>query len=90
MRKRKLVSLVAATSMVISLLAGCGGNNSAPASTTAADGETTVAVENTQEETTAVPENVVSGNENVENPFYVYSWNTEVGERLEYFKKAYP
>ena len=23
-------------------------------------------------------------------PFYVYSWNTEVGDRLEYFKKAYP
>ena len=26
----------------------------------------------------------------VGDPFYVYSWNTEIGDRLEYFKKAYP
>lgn len=31
-----------------------------------------------------------SGPSKGDEPFYVYSWNTEVGDRLEYFKKAYP
>lgn len=59
-------------------------------STATDDSTTTDDAESEEPAATEVPENVISGDESVADPFYVYSWNTEVGDRLEYFKKAYP
>lgn len=81
----KFLALTLVGAMVISS-AGCAtktdketSNNDSNDKVTSVPSDTATSVP----EATAVPE--VSN-----EPFYVYSWNTEIGDRLEYFKAAYP
>ncbi|WMC93668.1 hypothetical protein [Kineothrix sp. MB12-C1] len=79
MKKRVLSALLSLT-MVAGLLAGCG--QSAPTATTEAPAE---------EKAEAVKEEVpAEGGETSTDKFYIYSWNTELGERLQYVYDAYP
>lgn len=101
---RKVLALLLVLVMVGSMV-GCGKDKTTKTSTndgdkteesTASDDSKTddtkdaKAEESTAPAETEIPENTISGDENVDKPFYVYSWNTEIGDRLEYFKKAYP
>lgn len=96
---KKAIALLLVVVMSIGMLAGCGSSDVDTEETVteepAAKEETTTeeaAAEETTEEAAEeeIPENTITGDENVEDPFYVYSWNTEIGDRLEYFKEAYP
>lgn len=89
--KKKVISVLLSTAMVASLLVGCGSGSSetAPAADDGAAAETTTeeeapaADEGAAEET--ADDSAASGDK-----FYIYSWNTELQERLAYVTDAYP
>lgn len=82
--KKKLLSALLSVAMVASLLAGCGSStdSTAPADTTSTETE----AEAPAEEAEAPAEEAAASTDK----FYIYSWNTELGERLEYVYAAYP
>ncbi len=76
--KKKLLSALLSTAMVASLLVGCGGDGGAATTDNNAAADNTAAADTSSDA-------AASGDK-----FYIYSWNTELGERLEYVYKAYP
>lgn len=85
--KKKLLSVLLSSAMIASVLAGCGSNGGGSTTTPAADNTATEApaadnsaaapaADNSAAEAPAA--DVASGDK-----LYVYSWNTELGERLE-------
>ncbi|MBD5501912.1 MAG: hypothetical protein HDR10_12055 [Lachnospiraceae bacterium] len=88
--KKKLLSALLSVAMISSLLVGCGGGNAettteeAPAQTEAEAPAQTEAEAPAQTEAEA-PADTASGDK-----FYIYSWNTELQERLAYVFEANP
>lgn len=89
--KKKVISVLLSTAMVASLLAGCGsGSDSAApaaddgaAATEEAPAEEAAAEEAPAED--AAADTAASGDK-----FYIYSWNTELQERLKFVTDAHP
>lgn len=80
MRKsKKALALILALAMSVTCF-GCGSDSKTTDSDKTKTSEATV----TSEDPTA---NIST---DASDKFYVYSWNTELQDRLEYFKKAYP
>lgn len=84
--KKKVLSALLSVTMVASLLIGCGGSTTteAPAADAPA-APTETAEEAPAAETADTADAAASGDK-----FYIYSWNTELGQRLEYVYAAYP
>ena len=78
--KKKLISMLLATALVATSLVGCG----APAEEKAKE-EGAAKEEAAVEEEAVVEEEAAS-----DDPFYIYSWNTELGDRLNYVYEAHP
>ncbi len=90
--KKKLLSALLSTAMVASMLVGCGSDSAkteAPAADDAAATETTEeaapAEDAAAEEEAPAEDAAASGDK-----FYIYSWNTELQERLKYVTDANP
>ncbi len=93
--KKKLLSALLSTAMVASLLVGCGSdgaannssNDAAPADNAAAstDNNTQAAPADNTAADTSSSDAAASGDK-----FYIYSWNTELQERLAYVFAANP
>lgn len=81
---KKALALSLAMAMGLSLVA-CGGGDTTETATTAAGGDDTT---DTTPATEEVAELEMPSEEG--DPIYVYSWNTELGSRLEHFYDAYP
>lgn len=90
--KKKVISVLLSTAMVASVLAGCGsdsGSTAAPAAddsaatTEEAPADDAAAEEAPAEDASA--DTAASGDK-----FYIYSWNTELQERLAYVTEAHP
>ena len=89
--KKKLLSALLSTAMVASMLVGCGSDSAS----TEAEAPAEEAAEETATEEEAPAEDAAeeapaedaaaSGDK-----FYIYSWNTELGERLQYVYDANP
>ena len=78
--KKKLLSALLSVAMVSTLLVGCGGGaEEAPAATD--DAAAPAATEEAPADDAAA-----AGTD----PIYIYSWNTELGERLKYVYDANP
>lgn len=89
--KKRMISAVLASAMVAASLSGCGSSADKGADVAAQATENTDTQESAAEGTGA--EENASGDTaaaNVEDPFYIYSWNTELEERLNYVKEAHP
>jgi ABC-type glycerol-3-phosphate transport system substrate-binding protein len=81
--KKKLLSTIIAASMVAGLMTGCGSGSTSTDSTSSSDDTTT---ENTlSSENTSTTTSTGS-----DDKFYIYSWNTELQERLNYVYDVYP
>lgn len=79
MRKSKrALALIMALAMSTAIW-GCGSNNENATSDNAS-----------QEPAASTEASDAAGDTAEAEKFYVYSWNTEVGDRLQYFKDAYP
>ena len=93
--KKKLLSALLSTAMVASLLVGCGSdgaannssNDAAPADNAAAstDNNTQAAPADNTAADTSSSDAAASGDK-----FYIYSWNTELQERLAFVFEANP
>ncbi len=91
--KKKLLSVLLSSAMLASVLVGCGGNDgggsTAPADTsTEAPADTSTEAEapaDTSTEAEAPADTAASGDK-----LYVYSWNTELQERLQLVLKDKP
>ena len=78
--KRKVLSVLLAASMMATMLVGCGGSETK-------DQETNKdAQEESADKTDKEEEKPEASNEK----FYIYSWNTELGDRLEYVYAKFP
>ncbi|MCD7724434.1 MAG: extracellular solute-binding protein [Clostridiales bacterium] len=88
--KKKVVSVLLSTAMVASLLAGCGSSSSDTTSTADDSAATTeeASADDAAEEETATEETTETTSSG--DKFYIYSWNTELQERLTYVTDAYP
>ncbi len=93
--KKKLLSALLSTAMVASLLVGCGGSDNNASDSTAdnsaaTDSSTTddSAATDTAADDTAT--DTASDSAEGGDKFYIYSWNTEVQERLAYVYEVYP
>ena len=93
--KKKLLSALLSTAMVASLLVGCGGSDNNTSDSTAdnsaaTDSSTTddSAATDTAADDTAT--DTASDSAEGGDKFYIYSWNTEVQERLAYVYEVYP
>lgn len=85
---KKVMALSLALAMGLSLVA-CGGDDAdSTEATTAAGGDDTSAATEAPAGTEAVAEAEMPAEEG--ETIYVYSWNTELGERLQYFRDKYP
>ena len=80
--KKKLLSVLLSVAMVATMLAGCGAKEEAAAPAEEAAVEEAAPAEEAAE---AAPAESTSA-----DPFYVYSWNTELQERLSYVFAQYP
>ena len=81
--KKKLLSALLSVAMVATLLVGCGGTTEEAA----APAEDAAVEEAAPAEDAAAPaEDAAASAE----PFYIYSWNTELQERLSYVFAKYP
>lgn len=81
--KKKILSVILATAVACGTLVGCGGSSAAapaaaPATEEKADAPAADAAE---------PAEV---SDNTGEKFYIYSWNTELQDRLEYVFEVYP
>ncbi|MDE6759835.1 MAG: ABC transporter substrate-binding protein [Lachnospiraceae bacterium] len=81
---KKVMALSLALAMGLSLVACGGGDDDA----TTAEG-TTAGGDDAQTPATEEVQEVEMPSEDGD-PIYVYSWNTELGDRLQYFRDAYP
>lgn len=82
--KKKLLSALLSVAMVSALLVGCGNT------TTPATGDNTAAVDNAGDNAGAEDDGAAVAESTSTDPFYIYSWNTELGERLEYVFAEHP
>ena len=87
--KKKLLSALLSVAMVASLLVGCGGSaeTEAPAAETK---EEAPAAETKEEAPAAETKEEAPAEEASTDKFYIYSWNTELGDRLQYVYDANP
>ncbi|MBP3476761.1 MAG: hypothetical protein J6K48_10670 [Lachnospiraceae bacterium] len=87
--KKKVISVLLSTAMVASLLVGCGSSsdNAAPAADDGAAAETT---EEAPAEEAAPAEDAAADTTASGDKFYIYSWNTELQERLKFVTDAHP
>ncbi len=94
--KKKVISVLLSTAMVASMLVGCGGGSgdtAAPAAEPAKEEapaaepakEEAPAAEEPAKEEAPAEDAAASGDK-----FYIYSWNTELQERLKYVTDAHP
>lgn len=100
--KKKLLSLVLVLAMIAAMFAGCGkkddaadgGKNNEPTKATtndSASSDDAAGDDGAAEPTPTMVPNEVIGDTSVENPFYVYGWNTDVNNNvLKYFAQFYP
>lgn len=84
--KKKLISTLLAASMVAGVLTGCGSGNENAAQETGAEKEASAETEAAETEEAAAEGTTASG----DDKFYIYSWNTELQDRLEYVYQQYP
>ena len=82
--KKKLLSVLLSVAMVATLLAGCGAKEEAAAPAEAPAAEEAAPAEEAPAEEAAPAESASA------DPFYIYSWNTELQERLAYVFAEYP
>ena len=93
--KKKLLSALLSTAMVASLLVGCGSDGAANNSSNDA-ASTDNAAASTDNNTQAAPaDNTAADTSSSDaaasgDKFYIYSWNTELQERLAYVFEANP
>ncbi|MFI3212292.1 MAG: hypothetical protein R3Y24_03025 [Eubacteriales bacterium] len=83
--KKKLVSVLLATTMVMSMISGCGSTANQEVADTSAETPAADVAEAPAEEVAEADTVEVSS-----DPFYIYSWNTELGDRLEFVYAKYP
>lgn len=84
--KKKVLSALLSVTMVASLLVGCGGGSAATEAPAAeAPAAEAPAAEAPAPEEAPAEEAAASGDK-----FYIYSWNEELGSRLQYVYDAYP
>ena len=92
--KKKLLSALLSTAMVASLLVGCGSDGAANNSSNDAASTDNAAAStdnNTQAASTDNAADTSSGDAAASgDKFYIYSWNTELQERLAYVFEANP
>lgn len=83
--KKKLLSALLSVAMVATLLVGCGGTTEEPA----APAEDAAVVDDAAApaDDAAAPADDAAASA---DPFYIYSWNTELQERLSYVFAKYP
>lgn len=79
--KKRLVSVLLSTALVVSMLGGCGSSE------TASNSDTTKTETKTEAKADAAEKTDAAGSD---DKFYIYSWNTELGDRLEYVYAANP
>ncbi len=77
--KRKLVSVLLVAVMATGLFAGCGKEDAA-----------TSDKQNTTDEADTKKDEADDQKEASTDPFYIYSWNTELSDRLAYVFEKYP
>ncbi|MCM1254181.1 MAG: hypothetical protein NC321_15280 [Clostridium sp.] len=91
--KKKLLSALLSTAMVASLLAGCGSSGGA-SNDAAADNSASSTTDTSTNTSTAAPaaDTTASSGDAAASgdKFYIYSWNTELQERLAYVFDANP
>jgi multiple sugar transport system substrate-binding protein len=86
--KKRSVSLVLLVGMIMSLLAGCGGNNNKPASESAVSTEPSASASATASETTG---EVEKKPEDYKGEITVWTWNNDYfKERVADFNATYP
>ena len=92
--KKKLLSVILSTAMIASVLSGCGGNDGGSASTPATDdaapAEDTAPADDAAPAEDAAPADDAADSAASGDKFYIYSWNTELQERLAYVFEANP
>lgn len=91
--KKKLLSALLSATLVASTLVGCGGSAEAPAEPAAAETKEEAPAEETKEEAPAEEAKEEAPAEDAAasgDKFYIYSWNTELQERLAYAYAANP
>lgn len=77
--KKKLLSALLSVAMVSALLVGCGDKTATTDSAAATDAAATDAAATDAADAEASTD-----------PFYIYSWNTELGDRLKYVYEQHP
>ena len=92
--KKKLLSVILSTAMIASVLSGCGGNDGGSASTPATDdaapAEDTAPADDAAPAEDAAPADDAADSAASGDKFYIYSWNTELQERLAFVFEANP
>ena len=86
--KKKLLSVLLSVAMVATMLAGCGAKEEAAAPAEEAAVEEAAPAEDAAAEEAPAEDAAAPA---AEDAFYIYSWNTEVGDRLrDYVYTVYP
>ena len=88
--KKRILSIIMATSVACGMLAGCGSSEAAPAAPAADTAKEETAEAPAAEEEAPAAEEVAEVSDNSGEKFYIYSWNTELQDRLEYVWEVYP
>lgn len=94
--RKKLLAIVTVCALAMTSVVGCGNNNGGADDGTAGtnNGGNSDSTEDGDEEggesEETIPENVITGSLDAEDAFVVWSWNTEIGARMDYFLEAYP
>lgn len=90
--RKKVLSVLLCTAMTATMLAGCGNSADSGKQDTATDQGTVTSDEaSSAAETSAPPENVVSGDADAEDAFVIWGWNDDIKKILDGpFKKDNP